>query len=121
MPWLIDLISFFVKSFLYRRAVSKARQKGILVYLKTLQTVRKSMALFLLAFAFFQLMILGFVGVVVAGIFLYPEELQWKLWVLLTVSGCLFIGPLVFLFFLFSERVWYQVSGAEKMMSDNNN
>lgn len=120
MPWLIELLSFFIKSFIYRKALSKARQKGLLFYLKTLQVVRKSIVLFLLAFALFQIMIFGLIGFIVAIIFLYPEEIQWKLWALLIVSGVLFFVPMTFLFIIFSERVWYKASGAENMMSQDN-
>ena len=110
----------FIRSFVYKKAANSIQKKGVLMYLKTLQVVRKSLAGSLFLFLFLQLMLVGFIGSLVVGVFLLPQETETKLWILFGVFFAFFILPLVSLLILFSERVWFRLSGAEKMVSDLN-
>src|SRR4051794_40398000 len=82
MSWIAELLFILLKSFLYRRAVDRMEQKGILLYLKTLQAVRRSLAGVIAFFCVLHLMAIGLVGTIVAGVFLYPTEPETKLWIL---------------------------------------
>lgn len=118
MKWLADIFYFFVRSLLYRQALKSARRKGILIYLKTLQVVRRSLAASIFVFFILQSLFFGFMGCIVTGVFLLPEELHTKLWILLGVFLTLFLVPLASLIILLSDRMWFKLSGAQKMLSE---
>lgn len=107
-----------VRAFLYKKAVRSIRKKGVLAYLRALQVLRASLAGSIALFFFLQLMLVGFVGTIVVGVFLIPQELETRLWILFGVFGVFFLLPLCILLFAFSEKVWYRMSGAEKMVAD---
>lgn len=107
-----------VRSFLYEKAARSIRKKGVLAYLRALQVIRKSLAGSIFLFVFLQLMVVGFIGSIVVGVFLIPQDLEVRLWILLGVFGFFFLLPLIVLLFVFSEKVWYKLSGAEKMVTD---
>jgi hypothetical protein len=93
----------------------------VLIYLKTLQAVRMGLAGSLLAFVFLQLMILGLIGSLVTAVLLSPQDLNTKLYILLAVFAAIFLIPFAFVLFIFSEQVWYKLSGAEKMVNEIKN
>lgn len=107
-----------IRSFLYKKAARSIRKKGVLAYLRALQVLRASLAGSLALFLFVQLMLVGFIGSIVVGVFLIPQELETRLWILLGIFGFFFLVPLIILLFAFSEKVWYRLSGAEKMVAD---
>jgi hypothetical protein len=113
-----DFIFILLRSFVYKKAAKSIQKKGLLIYLKSLQVFRKTLAGSVLLFLFLQLMLVGFVGSLVAAIFLLPQDMETKLWILLGVFFTLFILPLISLLIVFSEKFWFRASGAEKMVSD---
>jgi len=118
MTFLKDLLFTLARNFLYEKAVRGVRKKGVLAYLKALQVIRAGLAGSLFLFLFLQLMVVGFVGSVVVGVFLLPQDLEVRLWILFGVFATFFVLPLIILLVVFSERVWYKMSGAEKMVSE---
>jgi hypothetical protein len=118
MKWLIDILIFLFRTLVYRQAARGIQKKGVLFYLKSLQVIRKTLAGSIFVFLFLQTMVIGFIGSLVVGIFLLPEDLNTKLWVLLGVFSAFFILPMICLIYIFSEKVWYRLSGAEQMMSN---
>jgi hypothetical protein len=118
MAFLRDFLFMLVRSFLYKKAARSIRKKGVLTYLRALQIIRKSLAGSIFLFVFLQLMIVGLIGSIVVGVFLIPQDLEVRLWILLGVFGTFFLVPFTVLLFAFSERVWYRFSGAEKMVAD---
>jgi hypothetical protein len=118
MHFLKDFLFMLIRSFLYKKAANSLRKKGILAYLKALQVLRKSLAGSIFLFLFLQLMLVGFIGSIVVGVFLIPQDLEIRLWVLFGVFAFFFVVPMVVLLFVFSEKVWYKLSGAEKMVAD---
>lgn len=99
--------------------LSSLKKKGVLFYLKVLQVTRKSLIGAILVFSILQIMLFGFLGSLVAGIFLLPEPLEIKIWILLVTCLGLFLIPLILLTYFLSERVWYKASGADEMMDQN--
>jgi hypothetical protein len=120
MHFIKDLSFLLLRSFVYKQTGKILQKKAVLIYLKTLQTFRKTLAGSLFLFVFLQLMLVGLVGALVVGVFLLPQELETKLWILLSVFLLFFILPFFTLLILFSEKIWFQASGAEKMVSDLN-
>jgi len=108
-----------IRSFLYKKAARSIRKKAVLAYLRALQITRASLAGFIALFLFLQLMLVGFIGSVVVGVFLIPQDLEVRLWILFAVFSLFFLVPLAALLFAFSEKVWYRHSGAEKMVADH--
>lgn len=120
MHFIKDLSFLLLRSFVYKRAERALQKKAVLTYLKTLQVFRKTLAGSLFLFLFLQLMLVGLVGALVVGVFLLPQDLETKLWILLGVFLLFFILPFVTLLILFSEKIWFQASGAEQMVSNLN-
>ena len=119
MNWIVDLISFFIRGFFYRQALRKAKSQGLLVYLKALQAVRKALAGGLLFFVLIQLMIFGLIGSVVTLVLLGPQDVTTKLSILFVIFAALFLIPFLFLLAVFSEKTWFKISGAEKLIREN--
>ena len=117
MSFVTKVLFYFLQSFLYAKAVTRVREKGILVYLKTLQVVRRSLIGAIAVFFVLQLMALGFIGTVLVGVFLCPTDTETKLWILFGVFGTMFVLASGLLAVLLSDRVWYKVSGAREMMA----
>lgn len=120
MNFFKELMVLLLRSFVYQKAANRLRKKGVLVYLRTLQALRKGLAGSIFLFLFLQLMLFGFIGTIVIGVFLLPQETETKLWILFGVFGAFFALPFISLLVLFSERVWYKLSGAEQMVADLN-
>lgn len=119
MEWLFRLLSFLLKTLFYQYTFRRVKKSGLLVYLKALQIVRKSILLAVLLFFFLQIMLFGFVGMIVMGVWLWPtDDIQLKLWVLFGTFAFLFIVPVTGLCFALSDKVWYKMSGAEQLMTE---
>jgi hypothetical protein len=100
------------------RLIRDAKRQGIVTYLKVLQGSRRALAGLLIAVFVLQLMILSFVGAVVAGVWLLDVEPAMKLWILFGIFAGGFTLPALVLAIALSERVWYKASGAEKIVED---
>lgn len=116
MKPLLNLLFFFIQNFLIKKFFKEAKTKGLLVYLNALQLARKSLLASFFIFTFLQLMIWGFIGAVISGILLLPQDLETKIVILFGVCLGLFFIPLCILIYILSEKVWYKASGAEKIV-----
>lgn len=113
----MKFLLFVLKSLIYQTALLKLRRKGILFYLKALQAIRKSLVAFIFLFFALQMMVLGFAGALVSGIWLLPiEDNQTRLWLLFSASAAFFLIPLLLICVFLSEKNWYKASGAKEMM-----
>ncbi len=113
---------YFLKAISYRFALTKAKQQGVLLYLKTLQVARRSLLAVILIFVAFQLMLFGFLGSVVSGIWLLPlEDLSLRIWILFGFFLCLFLIPFIILLYAFSEKTWMRISGADDLVKTHLN
>jgi len=118
MSWLRKTFSYFLGQMAYQYAFGQVKKKAVLIYLKTLQAIRRSILLAVLVFCFIQLMVLGFLGAVITAIWLLPQDTNTKLFVLLGFFAFLFIIPFIALCFMLSERLWFRFSGAEKLIKE---
>ena len=69
-----------------------------------------------LVFSILQMMIIGFIGTIIAGIFLLPQDFESKVWILFFVFIGLFIIPFAVLIYALSEKIWYKASGADELL-----
>ncbi len=114
------MFTFIFKQLAFNFAVSRLKNKALLVYLRTLQFARRSLLFAFILFSFFQLMILGFVGSIVTGVWMIPiDDTQVKLWIILGIFAAMFLIPILFLLIFFSEKHWYQISGAQEFVRTN--
>lgn len=112
-------ISYFLSQMAYRYAFRHFKTKALLIYLKTIQATRRSLIVALLAFFALQLMIFGFLGSVIVGVWLLPiTDLSTKLIILFGFFSCIFLIPALALCFFLSERFWFRHSGAEQMLKN---
>jgi hypothetical protein len=101
-----------------RFAFTHFRRKGQIIYLRTLQAVRRSLLAAILFICCLQLIVIGFVGTFVAGVLLTNEEPTVKLWILLAGFLTVLLLPIFGLTFLLSERTWYRYSGVSLNRND---
>lgn len=109
---------YVLKFFFVRTSARTLQRKGVLVYLKTLQAVRKGAAGSIAVFLVLQSMMIALVGAITTGVFLTVDDPRTRLWILFGLFLALFLVPLIGLIVLFSEKLWYQASGAEKMVKE---
>jgi hypothetical protein len=114
-----QILSFLLGSFIERLAMQQFRKRAVLIYLKTLQAMRRSLLISFGVFIAVQMMVIGLFGAIITLIWLCPDiEPRTRLWILLGFFAFSFIVPLVSLFLVFSEKLWYKLSGAEEMLND---
>lgn len=101
-----------------QRAMNTIRARGLQTYLKTIQAIRVSGIGLIGLFIMLQLMAMGLFVFTGAAIFLTGWDTETKLWIILGIGGFVFIFALFTLCFLLSERLWYKLSGAEKLVQD---
>ncbi|MBX3020735.1 MAG: hypothetical protein KF799_03595 [Bdellovibrionales bacterium] len=118
MKWILRLIFFLIGQRAKIEAMREAKRYGVIAYMRALQGTRRVLILALLAFLVLQLMLISLVGALVVGFQLWNEEPHFKMQVLFGVFATLFTLPALGLCVVFSERVWYKLSGAEKMVND---
>lgn len=118
MGWLSKSAPYFLGQMAYQYAFGKVKTKAILIYLKTLQAMRRSLAVGLIVFCILQFMVFGFLGIIVTAIWLLPEDTNAKLSILLGFFAVIFFVPFIALCYLLSERVWFRASGVKNLIED---
>lgn len=96
--------------------IKKTEAKGVLIYLKTVNGIRRTLMGVMTLFFVFQVVVLSFFSTLVFSLWLAPWELETKLWIGLGVSFCLFFIPFCFFTYMLQEKIWYKVSQAEQWL-----
>jgi hypothetical protein len=112
------LVLFFLGQQAKRRALREMKKRGVVAYMKTLQGTRYALMGALAAFCILQIMALSLLAAIACGVWLLDLETDTKLQILLGCFGALFALPFLGLIVLFSERLWYKASGAQKMVDE---
>ena len=112
------ILLFVFKAYVKGQVVNEVRRRGTLAYLKTVNATRLILIGALLSFIFLQMMVISLIGVIVTGFFLWEHEFQAKLEILFWIFLGMFTLPALLLIVGLSERLWYRVSGAKKMVDD---
>lgn len=118
MKWLWRLLWFWAGHYVKGGIVKRAKRFGILAYLRTLNATRRAMVLGVLAFFFLQFAVLAGAGALVTGIWLLALDPQTKLIILFASFATIFVLVLLALAIGLSGRLWYKVSGADKMVEN---
>jgi len=100
------------------RTILRIKIEGVRFYLKALRATRLSVIGFVMVLFTLQLMAFGFALMLGAGIYLSPLPEETKLWIAFGVGSTLFVVPFVLLAIFLSERLWYEASGARKMVDE---
>jgi hypothetical protein len=118
LSWIFRILFFLIGQRAKVQIIREAKKHGVLAYLKMLQGSRRVLMVALAAFLILQLMLLSLVGALVSGFMLWDTDFQFKMQVLFGMFLALFALPFIGLLILFSERLWYKASGAQKMVED---
>lgn len=119
MDWAKRIIFSLFRLWTGRLAFLHVKRRGLLIYLRTLQTLRRSLIAAIVFACCLQLMVIGAVGAFIAGVLLSEQETTSKLWILFAGFLVIFGLPFITLFVIFSERVWLKASGAENFFEGN--
>lgn len=115
MTWILRFLFRWISDYAKVKAVSKARQKGLLVYLKTIQGTRRAIIGVIVGIVALQVMILSGFGALITGILLWDHEFAAKIEILFWIFAGMFFVPLLILIVLLSERLWFKISGAQEL------
>lgn len=118
MTWIWRILLFVAGEYLKGQLVTRAKRKGVVAYLHALQGTRRAVLIALAAFFVFHGILLAGFGALVTGMMLLDLERRTMLEVLFGVFMVMFLLPVLALMFGMSERLWYKVSGAEKMVEE---
>lgn len=100
------------------RVVSKVRRAGVLAYLRAVQGSRYALIAALSAFLILQCMVMAAFGALITGFMLWDEDPTFKLQILFGIFTAMFALPALALLYILSERKWYKLSGAEKLVEE---
>lgn len=100
------------------RLVGEAKRRGVAAYLHLVQGVRQALLGGLLAFLFLQTTILAGAGALATGLWLWDYDLHSKMQIAFILCLGFFVLSLLLLTALFSQRLWYRATGAEKLVDD---
>ena len=98
------------------RILAQAKKTGTLAYLRALQGSRRIMIALLAVYLMLQFMVVAAVGALVTGFMLWEAEQTFKLQILFGIFLGMSALPALLLMIVFSERLWYKLSGAEKLV-----
>ncbi len=123
MHWLAKTLIQTLFSWWFKRqkdsVIGKAKIEGLKVYLRVLQGTRWTLMGLISLLVFLQFLSFGLAMMVGAGIFLFPLEIETKLWIVFSAGAVLFFLPLFVLLIAFSEKLWYRLSGAQKLVENS--
>ena len=116
MNWLFKLAWHFLELNAKRRLLKEINRKGLVAYLRFLNASRRLLATVLGLFVFLQLMIISFVGALVTGVLRWTPDAKTQLEILFFAFCAMFVFPAIILLVAFSEKLWFKVSGAQKLV-----
>ncbi|MGZ3723570.1 MAG: hypothetical protein ACXVA9_11595 [Bdellovibrionales bacterium] len=118
MSWILRIVFFFAGQYLKGEMITRAKRRGVIAYLRALQGTRHALMIAVAAFFIFHAVLLAGFGALITGMMLLDLEHKTILLVLFGIFLTMFLVPMLVLAVAFSERLWYRVSGAEKMVED---
>lgn len=121
MKWLIKLLLMFLGAQVKKGVVHEAKRKGVLAYLRVLQGSRRFLVISLATFLILQAMMLSFFGLLVTGFMLWDHDFAAKIEILFYIFLGFFSVPFLVLVVITSERFWYKMSGAARLVEDLQN
>lgn len=111
------LVWLFKKYLEGQRLITEVKKRSLLLYLKSLRLARTSLIGLLVVIFSFQLVLFSFIGMLLAGIYLIPIDMETKIWVFLGTCSGIFIVTMSIMAFALSEKTWMKRSGAAELLS----
>lgn len=99
------------------RFLNEVKKTGTIAYLRAVNGSRRFLIGALAAFVLLQFMVLAGFGALVTGFMLWEADQTLKLQILFAIFLGMFGIPALLIVFLFSEKLWYKASGAEKLVN----
>jgi hypothetical protein len=118
LTWLWRILLYFAGEYFKGQVVLRAKRRGVVAYLKALQGTRHFVIFAVLAFFVFHAILLAGFGALITGMMLLDLDQRMMLMILCGVFSALFFIPVIALMVGLNERLWYRVSGAEKMVEE---
>jgi hypothetical protein len=118
LTWVWRIFLYFAGEYIKGQVVTRAKRRGVAAYLRALQGTRHAVLIALGAFFFFHAILLAGFGALVTGMLLLDLERRTMLEILFGIFLALFLIPVTAIAIGMSERLWYKVSGAQKMVED---
>jgi hypothetical protein len=116
LNWALKILWYFLKRQAKTRLLWKTKRQALVIYLQTLQVTRKLVITALLCFFVLQGIVIAGVGALVTGVWLLEIEPEVKLQILFATFASMLIVPTVLICWFLSERFWFRISGAEKLV-----
>lgn len=118
MNWLLRLLLFLLGQQFKRRFFRDMKKQGLVAYLRFLRALRLMFIVTVGAFLTLQLMVLAGVGMVITGVMNTAHPTEYKMEILFWIFSGAFAVPALLLLILMSERLWFNLSGAARLMDD---
>ncbi len=117
MNLIFRFVLFLLGNHAKARMLRDIRAKGVIFYLRAIQTSRLLLIGALTAFLVLQVMMISGFGMLLTGFWLWDTEAATKVEILFWIFTGLFSVPFVLLLILLSERLWFRLSGAKDIAS----
>lgn len=121
MNWIFRFLFMIIGAQVKKSVVHEAKRKGVVAYLRVLQGSRLFFVVCLAAFLILQAMMISFFGLLVTGLLLWDHDFAAKIEILFYIFLALFSVPFLVLIVITSERFWYKMSGAARLVDDLQN
>lgn len=118
MNWLLKLLWFLYGQKVKLDIVQKAKRQGVVAYMRVLQGSRRVLIVALAGIVLIQTVMLAGFGALVTAFMLWNHDFDGKIEILFYLFLGLFVVPLALVAWLLSERTWYRISGAKKMVDE---
>ena len=118
MHWIFRIIWMIFWRQKGREMLFKNKAKGVLFYLKTLNVTRKTLFVVIAATLVLHVFVLALVGTVVTGTLLLIDDWRNAVWLLFIMFSIVSTAMVASTCFLFSQRLWYRMSGAKGMVEN---
>lgn len=97
-------------------ALRKVKKRLLKTYLRTLNTIRKSIRGLFLLMILSQVFIVGLALTIYSGVQLLPADTEIRLYVLLGLGVTFMLASLAVVLIMTSDALWFRMSGAERYL-----
>ena len=120
MAWIRGLLMMLFREYARGRIIGGVRRRGLRVYFRAVNGVRRLLVALVVVNVLIQLMITSLLALCATAAFLFVPDENTRLYVLGAVFLTLFLVPFVGGLYLLSESFWLKLSGAEGLIADPN-
>ena len=118
MSWIVKLLWLLYGQKVKLNFVHQAKRQGVVAYMRVLQGSRRVIIVTFVGIVLMQTVMLAGFGALVTAFMLWNHDFDGKIEILFYLFLGLFVIPLTLVAWLLSERTWYRVSGAKKIVDE---